>query len=117
MTMIAQGQNIFYTVDALFGDLGDVNHSLFARSELDECTELLDADNFTCEDLSSLEVGGTMMLDHDRWLCPSSPYRCRIRKLLPSSVISIFTPVRVDDGVDGLASLANHIADLVRIDA
>ena len=35
---------------------------------------------------------------------------------LPSSVMSIFTPVLLDDRVDGLSSLANHIADLLRID-
>ena len=40
-----------------FGDLGDVNHSLFARSKLDEGTELFDADYFTGQDLASLEVG------------------------------------------------------------
>ena len=79
VTLVAQGQNIFHAVDALFGDLGDVNHALFARSELDECAELLDADNLAREDLSSLEVGGDD-LDQLDGFCPSLPYRYRIRK-------------------------------------
>ena len=37
---IAQSQNILYAVDTLFCDLGNVNHSLFARCKLKECAEL-----------------------------------------------------------------------------
>ena len=44
---IAQSQNILYAVDTLFCNLGNVNHSLFARCKLKECAELFDADNFT----------------------------------------------------------------------
>ena len=55
---IAQSQNIFYTVDSLLGDLGDVYHAFLARCELDECTELLDADYLTLEDLALFEIGG-----------------------------------------------------------
>ena len=49
---IAQCQNVFYMVDTLFCDLGDVYHTFFSRSELKESTELFDADDFTGVDLS-----------------------------------------------------------------
>ena len=44
---ITESQNIFYMIDPLFCDLGDMNHTLFARSKLKECTKLFDADNLT----------------------------------------------------------------------
>ena len=40
---IAQCQDIFYTVDSLLSDLGDVYHAFLTGCEFDECTELLDA--------------------------------------------------------------------------
>ena len=45
--LVAQSQDIFHAVDALFCDLGDVNHAFLAGCELNECAELLDADNIT----------------------------------------------------------------------
>ena len=58
LNFVAKCKNILNTVDPLFGDLGNVYHSLLAGSELDESAEFLDADNSTCEDLSCLKVGG-----------------------------------------------------------
>ena len=40
---ISQGQNILYPVDALFGDLGDVYHAFFSRSEFHKGTKFFDA--------------------------------------------------------------------------
>ena len=60
---IAQCQNILYTVDTLFCNLGNVNHSLFARSKLNECTKLFDADNFTGKIPDPASKSVTMMLD------------------------------------------------------
>ena len=40
--LVAQSQDIFHAVDALFCDLGDVNHAFLAGCELNECAELLD---------------------------------------------------------------------------
>ena len=54
---IAQSQNVLYAVDTLFCDLGNVNHSLFARCKLKECAELFDADNFTGKVVSIKEFG------------------------------------------------------------
>ena len=102
-------------VDALFGDLGDVNHSLFARSKLDEGTELFDADYFTGQDLASLEVGYDDLDEIDGFLNHShigSAYgNCSV-----ISDIDLHAGL-VDDGVDGFTLLSYHIADLVRIDA
>ena len=41
---ITKSQNIFYMFDSLFCNLGNVNHSLFARCKFDECTKFFDAD-------------------------------------------------------------------------
>ena len=49
-TLIAECQNILHTIDALLCDLGNVNHSFFARGKLDECSELLDAYNLAREE-------------------------------------------------------------------
>ena len=43
--MISKGKNILNMIDTLICNLRNVNHSFFARSELNKCTELLDADN------------------------------------------------------------------------
>ena len=45
VTLSPKCKNILYTVDSLFGNLGNVYHSLFARCELDKCTKLFDAYN------------------------------------------------------------------------
>ena len=53
---VSQGQDIFYTVDSLLSDLGDVYHAFLTGCEFDECTELLDAYYLALEDLTFLEV-------------------------------------------------------------
>ena len=55
--LVSKSKNILNTVDTLFCDLGNMNHSLFARCELDECTKFLDANNSSCKDLTFLEIG------------------------------------------------------------
>ena len=44
---ITKSQNIFYMFDSLFCNLGNVNHSLFARCKFNECTKFFDAYYFT----------------------------------------------------------------------
>ena len=35
LDLVTKCKHVFYMVDALFADLGNMNHSLFARSELE----------------------------------------------------------------------------------
>ena len=39
-----------------FRDLGNMHHSLFSRSKLNECTKFFDADHFSLEYLTSLKI-------------------------------------------------------------
>ena len=42
--------------DSLFCNLGNVNHSLFARCKFDECTKFFDAYYFTSENLTFFKI-------------------------------------------------------------
>lgn len=52
---IAKADNVFYFLNTLFGELGDVYQTFFSRCEFKESTEVFDADNFSGQDLSSVK--------------------------------------------------------------
>ena len=90
-----------------------MNQSLLAGSELQEGAELFDAHHFSGEDLSRLKVGGDNLdilhgLVHHLLVRAADGYRAVVLNVdLHAGLI--------DNSVDGLASLAHHIADLLRI--
>ena len=112
--LVAQSQDIFHAVDALFCDLGDVNHAFLAGCELNECAELLDADNLALEDLSSLELGGDD-LDHLDGFIHHFLISTAYGNAAVICDIDLYTGAG-NDLVNGLASLTNNITDLLRID-
>ena len=90
-----------------------MNHAFLTGSKLDECTEFLNADNDTLEDLSFLIVGnnGLDVLDrlvHHFLIGTTYGY------LTVISNINLYAGTG-NDLVDGLATLTNHITDLLRI--
>ena len=91
-----------------------MNHSLFARSELDECTKLFNAYDFTCKNLTCLEI----CYDDADQLCCTVHHVCVCTTDRYGTVIcnvDLNTSL-LDDGIDGLSSLTNNITDLLRID-
>ena len=66
--LVSKCEYILYSVDSLFCNLRNVNHSLFARSKFDESTELLDAYNCSLKDLSLLKISCDN-LNHVDCLC------------------------------------------------
>ena len=72
---VSQGQDIFYTVDSLLSDLGDVYHAFLTGCELDECTEFLDAYYLALEYLTFFEVRCDNLPSPEPY--PSFPYRYR----------------------------------------
>ena len=111
---IAQSQNIFYMVDSLLGDLGDVYHAFLAGCELDECTELLDADYLTLEDLALFEIGGDD-LHHLQSLLHRFLVSTADRYLTIIGDIDLHTGTG-NDLIDGLTTLSYYITDSVGID-
>ena len=82
--VIAECQNILNAINALLCDLGNVNHSFFARGKLDECAELLDTYNRSLKDLSLLEISRDDLdhlhcLIHHLLVCTADGYIAIIR--------------------------------------
>ena len=111
---IADVDNILYLRYALVRKLGNMNHTILVRSQLYECTEIHDADNGTCQNLTRLDVGhdalddGNCLVDH-----------CLIGAAYRYAAIVLDIDLNaglLDDLVDYLALLADYIADLLRID-
>ena len=91
-----------------------MNHAFLAGCELNECTELLDADNLALEDLSSLELGGDDF-DHLDGFVHHFLIRTAYGNAAVICDIDLYTGAG-NDLVNGLASLTNNITDLLRID-
>ncbi len=75
----------------LLGNLGDVYHTFLARSKLKERAELFDADNFTFEYLSGLEVCHNGL--DQRLALSIASFSVPQMDTDPSSSMSILTPV------------------------
>ncbi len=95
-------------------DLGDVNHAFLTGCELNECAELLDADNLTLEDLTFLEVGGDD-LHHLQSLIHHFLISTADRYLTVIGDIDLHTGTG-NDLIDGLTTLTYYITDSVGID-
>ena len=112
--LIAECEDVLNMLDAVRGDLGDVDHALFAGCEFDESAEFLDADDNAVEDLAFFKFGGDD-LDHALGF---------IHALLLASadgdravVVDVdLDACALDDLVDGLAALSDNITDLLGID-
>ena len=113
--IVAQCQDIFHMVDALFRDLGNVNHAFLARCKFYESAELLNADNFTLEDLAFLKFCRDGL----------NVFHCLVHHCLIGAAdeyiavvidIDLYACAR-DDLVDGFAALSYDITDLLRINA
>ena len=112
--LVAQRQDIFDMLDAVRGDLGDVDHALFAGSELYECAELLDTDDDAVEDLSFFKFGRDD-LDHALGFIHALLLTAADRNA--AVIIDIdLDACALDDLIDSLAALADDITDLLRID-
>ena len=55
--LVPQCQHILNAVDSLLRNLGNVNHSLLARCELNKRAKFLDTYNGSGKDLAFLEIG------------------------------------------------------------
>lgn len=111
---IADVDNILYLRYALVRKLGNMNHTIFVRSQLYECTKIHDTDNGTCQNLTRLDVGhdalddGNCLVDH-----------CLIGAAYSYAAIVLDIDLNaglLDDLIDYLALFADYIADLLRID-
>ena len=101
-------------LDAVRGDLGDVDHALFAGCELDESAEFLDADDYAVEDLAFFELGGD---DLDHALCFVHALLLAAADGDAAVIVDVdLDACALDDLVDGLAALADNITDLLGID-
>ncbi len=91
-----------------------MNHSLFARCKLNKCTELFDAYNLSGKDLSLLEVRSD---DLNHALCFLHILIVYTADRYSTLVCDVdLHACALDNGVDCLSSLTNHITDLLRID-
>ena len=101
-------------IDSLLCNLGDMNHALLAGSKLDKRTELFDADNLSGKDLTLLKLCGDDLdhidrLIHHCLICTAYGNRTVIRDIDLDACSG-------NDLIDRLASLSDHITDLLRID-
>ena len=111
---ISEGKIILDMLNSLLGDLGNVYHSLLAGSELNECSELLDGNNLSLENLSLFELGGND-LDHIDGLVHS--LFVGSADINSAALIDVdLNTGACDDLVDGLAALSDNITDLLGID-
>ena len=90
-----------------------MDHSLLAGCKLEECAELLDADNGSVEDLAFFEIRHDH-LDH------ALRFRHTLRIVSADGDTAVVLDIdlyagALDDLIDGLASLADHITDLLGI--
>ena len=88
--------------------------TFFSRCELKESTKVFDADNFSGQDLS---LGKVACDDLDIFLClihhsllGSADGNCTV-----ICDVDLYAGL-IDDGVDGLSSLADNFTDLLRVD-
>ena len=101
-------------IDSLLCNLRDMNHALLARCELQECAELLNADYLAGEHHALFKIGYDDLnqlhsLVHIGLVRTTYGYGAVIIN------INLHTGL-LDNGIDGLTSLTNHIANLLGID-
>ena len=66
---IAHSDHILHTLHTLGVQLGDVDKTLFARSDLDECAEVHQAGDFALVDRADLRIFHNGLDGEDRALC------------------------------------------------
>ena len=88
--------------------------TFFSRCELKESTEVFDADNFSCKELPCLKISCDHF-DHMSSLVHSSLIYAADRYCAFIADIDLYT-CTLDNSIDSLSSLTNHITDLLRVD-
>ena len=101
-------------LDAVRSDLGDMHHTLFAGCKLDEGAEFLDADDNAFQDLAFFKFRCDD-LDHALGFVHALLLTAADGDAAVVIDVDLDTGA-LDDLVDGLAALADNIADLLGID-
>ena len=100
-------------LNSFLGNLGDMNHAFFSGSELDECTEFLNAYDLALENLAFFKVCGNN-LNHLNSLIHHNLVGTAYGYLTVIGNINLYAGTS-NNLVDGLASLAYYIANLFRV--
>jgi hypothetical protein len=100
-------------LDALVGDLRDVHQAVLARGDGDERAEVHQLGDLAFVDAARLDVGGDL-LDARLAAWPAAALT-EAMTMVPSSWMSIWVPVSLVIAWI-TAALADHFADLVRVD-
>src|SRR5437867_1104299 len=113
--LFALANLILDLLDAVLGDLGDVQESLDAGQDFDERAEVRDARHFSEIRLAGLGLGGDLLDDLDRLHGRGLVHRGDMNAAV---VLDVDLATRsLDDRADHLAARADHLPDLVLVDA
>src|SRR5438309_1847218 len=112
--LVADVADLFHPLDAVVGELGDVDQAILSRQDLDEGAERHDAHDLALVDLADLDLVGEALDPVDGFLAPLLVDR-------GDEDTSVVFDVDLRAGLlgdlaDHRASLADDVADLVGVD-